>query len=142
MASNVQIKGMKGLERKLNKLSNDVSGPIRDQALEEAGEYFRQDAHDKCPAKGLGSIDGHYPAIGEPSSQSGAVRRSIKTGTPQGGEIAVETNHMLAQDLELGTSREAPHPFMRRAADDPDTRRGVSNKFRNVISKLVEGAVK
>lgn len=142
MKTEAKIEGMKELERKFKKLSDNVGGPIRDEALVQAGEYFRQDAHDKCPAKGLGSIDGHYPAIGDPTPQSGAVRKSIKAGAPQGGEVRVGTNHMLGPDLEFGTSRESPHPFMRRAADDPGTRRGLADIYRDVISKLIEGVAR
>ena len=126
MGSIARVEGLDQALRAVEKLNKDVRDAVRSKALERAGEHVRQDAHDKCPAKGLGSVDGFYPAIGEPTARSGAVRESIKYQL-KADHALVGTNHMLGPDLEFGTSREKPHPFLRRSADDPDTQRAVKD---------------
>ena len=132
----VDIKGVEELERKLKSLSQKASGQLTNSALEESGEYLRQDAHDKCPVKGGTSADGFYVSTSkEPETgRAGAVRRSIKWRVSQFDSSAlVMTSHPIARDLEFGTSREQAKPFMRRAADDKQTQSGVADTFMRVI---------
>ncbi len=145
MRRNIKLEGIEGLERKLKSLTNATRGEIVNQALEEAGEYFRQDAHDKCPVKGGVSADGFYISTSIPKDPArvGAVRKSIKWMLSKfETSVLIYTNHPIASPLEYGTSREEAKPFMRRAAGDKSTRAGVAGIFKRIFAKAIEKVVR
>jgi len=138
----VKLHGAEDLERALKRVTDAVKYQALDKTLEAAGEYVRQDAHDKCAVKGGVSADGFYRSESEPSGRPGAVRESIKYRLSQfKPEVYVLTNHIIAPDLEFGTSREQAKPFMRRSADDPQTQLGVVEIFNRVMRQEIEGAI-
>lgn len=134
---NIRIEGMEEATRKLKQLEDSLAREAVQKGLEGGASYVRQDAHDKCSVKGGTSVDGFYTSDAEPTPQSGAVRRSIKYEVKT-GHAEVFTNHPIAKDLEFGTSRESPHPFMRRSADDGETRRTVGDRFKSAILDAVK----
>jgi len=137
----MKIEGAKELDRKLKRLDKSMAGEIRKEALDAVGEFVRQDAYNKCPVKGGTSADGHYRSEGTPGPRSGAVRESIKYEVKR-DHVVVGTNHIIAPDLEFGSSRESPHPFMRRSIDDPATKKGAGDKYAEIAKRGIEGAVR
>ena len=137
----IQIDGLDHMEKQFDKLSKSVRGEIAQEALEEAGEYFRQDAYNKCAVKGGMSADGFYFSEWDPTGRSGAVRESIKWKLMNIAEVIIFTNHMIAPDLEFGTSREQAKPFMGRAAQDKQTQKGIADIFARVLKKGIEKVI-
>jgi HK97 gp10 family phage protein len=137
---NIKVEGLEQAVSKLNRLNSSLRNEAMREGLQDASDYVRKDAHDKCPVKGGASADGYYKSESEPSSQSGAVRRSIKNTVHQ-SHAEIFTNHIIAKDLEYGTSRETAHPFMRRSADDSQTRKAVGDKFMAAVNKAIAKVV-
>lgn len=145
---NVKLEGMEHLIKNLQKLKPQIQIKAVETALKASGEVVRQDAYNKAPIKGGTSADGFYVSGSKlaEGGRQGAVRESIKVGDPKiydkNSQIRVGTNHMIAPDLERGTSREAAKPFMRRSADDPLTKEAVIREFKLAIENTVREAVK
>jgi len=137
----IRIEGMEQALSNLRRIDNTMRTRTVREALSESGEYVRKDVHDKCPVKGGTSADGHYRSTSKPATpgKAGAVRRSVKWMLSQFQNAAiVYSNHIIAVDLEKGTSRESPHPFFRRSLDDTNTR----GKVRDIFIEKIKGAIR
>ncbi len=132
----VKVEGLEEATKAFDRLQKEVQEAVKGAAVERAGEYVRQDAHDKCPVKGGRSADGFYSSDGEMTARSGAVRKSIKYEN-KGDFAVVGTNHIIAPDVEFGTSREKPHPFLRRSVEDGSTRTAIAEIYREEVGRAV-----
>ncbi len=133
----IKVEGLAEATAAFDRLKRDVQEVVTGAAVERAGEYVRQDAHDKCPVKGGRSADGYYTSSAEPTPRSGAVRKSIKYEN-KGDFAIVGTNHMIAPQLEFGTSREAPHPFLGRSAADKNTQKAIADIYSKEVARAVK----
>ena len=136
----IRVQGMEQAMAELRRIDDKVRVQTMRDGLSESGEYVRQDVHDKCPVKGGTSADGHYVSnawTADPK-KAGAVRKSVKSMVSTfGNKAIVYSNHIIAPQLEKGTSRESPHPFFRRSLDDHTTTGKVKDIFIDKVREAI-----
>lgn len=133
-----KIEGMDELLNNIKKLDKEMDKQIN-KALENVGEFVRQDAFNKTPVKGGISADGRYVSESETAdpSRAGAVRKSLKYMVSKyNSEVFVYTNNIIAKPLELGTSREQAKPFLRPAIDENH------EKIKQIFAETLKEALK
>lgn len=98
-------------------------------ALEEIGLEAEKYAKMKCPVDtGLlhnsitHALDGQEPAISEyqdnPEKQSGSYSGAVPNESKGKRTVYIGTNVEYAQDVEFGTSKQKPQPYLKPAVTD------------------------
>lgn len=114
-------------------------------ALEEIGLEAEKYAKMKCPVDtGLlhnsitHALDGQEPAISEyqdnPETQSGSYSGAVPNESKGKRTVYIGTNVEYAQDVEFGTSKQKPQPYLKPAVTEH-----VDEYRRIVKSTLKEG---
>jgi HK97 gp10 family phage protein len=119
--SNIRIRGMEELQRKLRKLGADVSAEMGN-ALAAGAEIVKNDARMRVPVR------------------TGNLRDSIDMEQVSSNEIHVGPGKegWYGQFIELGKKGYAAHPFMRPAIDERRSKvvKAVKDRLKKAIARV------